>query len=216
MSTEEREPIKLESIPTMQWVMKPLPRPRIVRLLRRLLRAPRVPEHLRSAPAVPAPSLGTSAWQEVETRIGGVRLCVPPGLKADELSDLPSLDDLAAREILVGLWRAEGRSLAMWAGGKPEFPVGVHGMRQGPVMEERTESRESISGREVAISAFRVSLAGQVPRYEVLAYWPLNEGRWMRAAAQAETRGAQEEFLCALRTLRIHGEEWPGRRFGES
>lgn len=206
MSTKERKPIRFECIPTAQWVMSPLRRPRIVRLLRRVLRAPQVPEHLRSAPAAPPPGLETSAWQEVETRIGGVRLRVPPGLKADTF-DLPSLDDLVAGEIMVGLWRAEGRSLAIWAGGKPEFPVGVYGMRQRPVMEERTESRESISGREVAIAAFRVSLRGQAPKYEVSAYWPLGQGGWMRVAAHAESRGAQAEFLCALRTLRIDAEE---------
>lgn len=215
VSSERREPIKFKGIRTVQWLMSPVPRPRIVDLLRRLLRAPEVPKHVRSAAATPEPSLDTSAWQEVETRIGGVRLRMPPGLDADPF-ELPSLENLAAGEILVGLWRAEGRSLAIWARGQPEFPVGAYSVRQRPTMEERTEARESIAGRDVAIAAFRVSLRGQAPKYEVVAYWPFGRGIWMRAAAHADRRGGQEEFLCALRTLRIEEDEWTGWSSGDS
>lgn len=202
MSTEERKPVRFETIPTRNWFMSPVPRPRIVRLLRRLLRAKEVPEHLRCAPASPVPNLDTSTWPEMKTEIAGVQLRVPPGLEVREVA-LGDLDHAQPDERLVGLCEGEGRSLAVWTAAKPEYPIGVYNMRERPVREEWSESRERISGRDVAIAAFRVSLRGHASKYEVVAYWPLAPGRWMSAAAHAESREAQEQFLVALRTLRI-------------
>jgi hypothetical protein len=109
--------------------------------------------------------------------------------------------------MLVGLWEGPGEaSLAVWVGAEPSFPSAVYGIRRFPRLEEHTETREWISGRQLAIEAFRVSLRGTAPRYYVGAYWALDDGRWMNALAYTGTRTVQEEFLVCVRTLQLNAD----------
>jgi hypothetical protein len=184
-----------------QWVISPFPVPRLPAAIARVF-GTGVPADVRSAPAAPAPEVETSSWLEVEAGVPGIRFRIPPDLTAAAYN-YPDPSVPGVGEVLVALWEDGSRSLAIWLGGKSELPIGVYGIRQRPIRREWTQSEDRISGRDVAIAAFRVSLRGMPAVYEVLACWPVSRGRWMRAAARATTRAHQEQFLAALRTLEI-------------
>jgi hypothetical protein len=201
--SNERQSLEFESVPTVNWCIGPLPRLRLLGFLSRLFGRRGVPAEQQSARASPALALDTSVWLEAVPTIPGVRLRLPPGLQPRAIGDPPSG---VTGDVLVGLWEDGERSLALWIGGEPDFPESVYSLGQWPVLEERTEAREQVSGGELTITAFRVSVRSERSHYGVGAYWHLDGGRWMRALADARTRREQEEFLAALRTIEISGE----------
>lgn len=105
--------------------------------------------------------------------------------------------------ILLELRRQRGTHLGLHLVNAPGLQSYGFTVDRRPTRHDYTWCREEVGGREMLITAYKLTAVDFPRTYVVAALWPVRTGVWLSLSGEAATPALQRELLAIIRTFRI-------------
>lgn len=104
--------------------------------------------------------------------------------------------------IILEFRAQRGINLALHLINEPTLQTMGFPVDNRPTRHDYTWCREKVGGREMLITAYKLTAADFPRTYVVAALWPVRQGVWLSISGEAATPALQRELLAILRTFR--------------
>lgn len=147
-------------------------------------------------------------WRRAAAALEGISYATPPGFP--RVSKGPSQVPYTHGNIILELRGQRGSSLALHLISAPGLQSYGFTIDKRPTRHEYTWCRETIGGREMLITAYKLTAVDFPRTYVVAALWPVRKGVWLSLSGEAASPALQRELLAILRTVRVESPAQDG------
>lgn len=154
-----------------------------------------------SAPACSRDRFPLTNWRRGAAALEGISYATPPGFP--RVSTGPSQVPYAHGSIVLEFRRQRGTNLGLHLVNVPRLQSLGFTVDKRPTRHDYTWCREQVGGREMLITAYKLTALDFPRTYLVAALWPVRQGVWLSISGEAATPALQRELLAILRTFRM-------------
>lgn len=155
----------------------------------------------RSVAACPKNPFLRVNWQRAAAALEGISYATPPGFP--RVSAGPSQVPYTHGSIVLEFRRQRGTSLALHLVNEPSLQTMGFMADRKPTRHDYTWCRERVGGREMLITAYKLTAVDYPRTYVIAAIWPVRKGVWLSLSGEAASPALQRELLAIIRTVRV-------------
>ena len=140
-------------------------------------------------------------WRRAAAALEGISYATPPGFPRVSMG--PSQVPYTHGSIILEVRAQRGTNLALHLINDPTLQTMGFPVEDRPTRHDYTWCREQVGGREMLLTAYKLTAVDYPRTYFIAAIWPVRKGVWLSLSGIAASPALQRELLAIIRTVRV-------------